>query len=299
MRHLTLKSRQHQAYEQGFKNWLETLGYNKYSVDYSPVRVREFMYWIESEQTHLQHISEQTITQYFGYLSRRSNQRRPGALSNDYLNMHLTSLKQFSEYLQQIRQEGFIVQLNYWPSTTRQTVLTREQIEAMYECAGTDTAISLRDRAILALYYGCGLRRNEGTQINTEDLLINRKLLYVRKGKGHRERYIPLAKHVQEDLENYLEIGRPAFRSHDRNPALLLSQKGRISGGCVLTRIKQLGKKAGITTDFGLHTLRHSIATHLLLAGMKLEQVAKFLGHESLESTQKYTHIAASYDHQH
>jgi integrase/recombinase XerD len=299
MRHLTLKSRQHQALEQDFKTWLETLSYNPYTVRYSPLRVREFMHWIEGEQTKLQHINEQTITKYFSYLSRRSNQRRSGALSNDYLNMHLTSLKQFSGYLQQSREQGFIIQLNYYPSATRQTILTREQIEALYEATGTDTAINLRDRAILALYYGCGLRRNEGIQINIEDLLINRKLLYVRKGKGHRERYIPLARHVQEDLENYLETGRPAFRSHDKNPAFLLSQKGRISGGCVLTRIKQLGKKADITTDFGLHTLRHSIATHLLLAGMKLEQVAKFLGHESLESTQKYTHIAASYDHQH
>jgi integrase/recombinase XerD len=296
MRHLTLKSRQHQAHEQGFKNWLETLGYNKYTVNYSPVRVREFMHWIEGEQTNLQHINEQTITEYFGYLSRRSNQRKTGALSNDYLNMHLTSLKQFSGYLQQSRQQGFSIQLNYYPSATRQTILTREQIEALYEATGTDTAINLRDRAILALYYGCGLRRNEGTQINTEDLLINRKLLYVRKGKQYKERYIPLAKHVQEDLENYLEIGRPSFRSHDKNPAFLLSSKGRISGCTVMNRLKQLGKKADITTGFGLHTLRHSIATHLLLAGMKLEQIAKFLGHESLESTQKYTHIAASHD---
>lgn len=296
MIHLRLKNRHHQQHEREFKNWLETLGYNKFSVSYSPVRVREFLHWLEGEQISLQHTGEQTITHYFTYLSTRSNQRKGGALSNDYLNMHLTSLKQFSEYLQQTRQQGFVIQLNYYPSVNRQTILSRAEIEALYESTGADTALNLRDRAILALYYGCGLRRNEGIQLDKEDLLSSRRLLYVRKGKGNRERYIPLARHVQQDLEIYLEMGRPTFRSYDKNTAFLLSQKGRISGCCVMARIKRLKEKASIKTDFGLHTLRHSIATHLLLAGMKLEQVAGFLGHESLESTQKYTHIAAMYD---
>ena len=293
MKHLTLKNSRHKSLEQDFETWLETLSYNPFTVQYSPIRVREFLHWLEQQGISLKDIREQTITTYFIYLSERSNQRKTGALSNDYLNMHLTSLKQFSEYMQQSWQQGFIIQLNYYPSRIRQQILTQDQITALYEATATDTAIALRDRAILALYYGCGLRRNEGVQLNVEDVLLNRKLVYVRKGKQNRERYIPLTRQVQEDLENYLDIARPSFKSHEKNPALLLSQKGRITGSCILIRIKLLGKKANITTAFGLHTLRHSIATHLLLAGMPLEQIARFLGHSSLESTQIYTHIAA------
>lgn len=292
MKHLTLKNSKHKALENDFKHWLETLSYNTYSVQYSPVRVREFLHWLEAQGINLKHISEQAITKYFSYLSRRSNQRRSGALSNDYLNMHLTSIKQFSNYLQQSRQEGFTVTMNFYPSGIREQILKPDQISALYEATGTDTAMSLRDRAILALYYGCGLRRNEGVHVNVEDVLLDRKLLYVRKGKLYRERYVPLARHVQEDLENYLEIGRPSYPNHESNPALLLTQRGRMSGGSIITRVKLLGEKANLTLDFGLHTLRHSIATHLLVAGMPLEQIAQFLGHKSLASTQIYTHIA-------
>lgn len=293
MKHLTLKNSKYKALEQEFKTWLETLSYNTYTVEYSPLRIREFLHWIERQSITLKHINEQTITAYFNYLSKRSHQRKSGALSNDYLNMHLTSLKQFSKYLQQSRQEGFYISMNYYPSAIREQILEPAQINALYEATGIDTAMSLRDRAILALYYGCGLRRSEGVHVNVEDVLLNRKLLYVRKGKQYRERYVPLARHVQEDLGNYLEIGRPSFPNHESNPALLLTQKGRMAGGSILVRIKLLGIKANLTNDFGLHTLRHSIATHLLVAGMPLEQIAQFLGHASLESTQIYTHIAA------
>ena len=292
MRQLTLKNKVHRALEEDFKSWLETLGYNTFSIAYSPIYIREFLYWLEKHERTVEKINEATIPEYFdSYLSKRSNQRRGGGLSNDYLNGHLTSIKQFSEYLQQTRGAGFVILKDYYPRQSRETVLTREQIEAMYEACGNDSAKALRNRAILALYYGCGLRRNEGVHVNVEDVLLNRKLLHVRQGKQYRERYVPLAKHVQEDLKNYLDIARPTFRHHDKSPALLLGTRGRITGSCTLCLIKRLGAEANITTDFGLHTLRHSIATHLLHAGMKLEQVSSFLGHESLESTQRYTHL--------
>jgi integrase/recombinase XerD len=292
MRHLTLKNKAHRTVEEDFKTWLATLSYNKFSIEYSPIYVREFLYWLENHERTIEKITEATIPEYFdNYLSKRGNQRRGGGLSNDYLNGHLTSIKQFSEYLQQTSGHGFVILKDYYPRTTRETVLTRQQIEAMYEACGNDSAKALRNRAILALYYGCGLRRNEGVHVNIEDVLFNRKLLHVRQGKQYRERYVPLARHVQEDLKNYLEIARPTFRDHDKTPALLLGIRGRITGCTTLGLIKKLGAEANITTDFGLHTLRHSIATHLLHAGMKLEQVSSFLGHESLESTQRYTHL--------
>jgi len=291
MRHLILKSSRHQQLEQDFKTWLETLSYNTFSVEYSPIYVREFLHWLEGKQCTIEKMNESMIPQYFDYLSKRPNQRRAGGLSNDYLNGHLTSIKQFSEFLQQSNGKGFVILQDYYPYTYRETILTREQIAALYEACGNDSAQALRDRAILALYYGCALRRNEGVQVNIEDVLLNRKLLHVRQGKQYRERYVPLARHVQEDLENYLSIARPTFRSHEKNPGLLLGTRGRITGDCAIGRIKQLGVKAGIPIDFGLHTLRHSIATHLLHAGMPLEQVSRFLGHDSLESTQRYTHL--------
>lgn len=292
MRHLTLKSRQHQKIEQGFKTWLETLGFNRFSIDNAPIYTREFLCWLENHGLTVKQVGETTVPEYFeNHLSKRPNQKRGGGLSNDYLNGHLTAIKQFSTFLQQTSGESFAVSKDYYPRHTRETILTRGQIEAMYQACGSDTAKALRNRALLALYYGCGLRRNEGVQVNVEDVLLDRKLLHVRHGKGHRERYVPLAKHVQEDLQNYITIARPSFNGHGKSPALLLGTRGRVTGQGALALLQKLGGEANITTDFGLHTLRHSIATHLLHAGMKLEQVSSFLGHENLESTQRYTHI--------
>lgn len=294
MRHLILKNIQHQTLEQDFRRWLETLSFNTFSIENSPIYVREFLYWLEGHQRTIKQVNESTVQEYFDhYLSKRPNKRKATGLSNDYLNAHLVSIKQFSEYLQQSSGQGFVILKDYYQRTNRETILTGEQITALYAACEGDTVQSLRDRAILALYYGCALRRSEGVHVNVEDVLYDRKLLYVRQGKQYRERYVPLARHVQEDLENYLHIARPSFRHHEKNAALLLGTRGRITGGCVMDRVKQLGTKAGITIDFGLHTLRHSIATHLLYAGMPLDQVSRFLGHQTLESTQRYTHLAA------
>ena len=149
----------------------------------------------------------------------------------------------------------------------------------------------MRDRALLAVYYGCGLRKSEGRQLDQSDILWERNLIYVRKGKNYKERYVPMTEKVREDLQDYQYSSRPAFPRSEQ-PAFFLSQKGGRLSGCILyQRIKHLLQTAEIDKPAGLHTLRHSIATHLLQSGMKLEQISRFLGHSSLESTQVYTHI--------
>jgi site-specific recombinase XerD len=144
---------------------------------------------------------------------------------------------------------------------------------------------------MLALYYGCGLRKNEGVNINVGDLLLEKDVVYVRKGKGHKERYVPLAGGNKTDLENYIHYGRPRA-GEKREDALLLNIGGkRLSGQAAYNRLQQLRTAASIKKPAGLHTLRHSIASHLLHSGMRLEQIQRFLGHSSLESTQIYTHL--------
>ena len=155
--------------------------------------------------------------------------------------------------------------------------------------------MGLRDRAMMAVYYGCGLRRNEGVSLDVSDVLIKEKLLYVQKGKGYRERYVPMSEAVKEDLENYIHVGRNCLLTYGpqiKEQALFLSIRGkRMDGNSLIMRLKELVKVARINKSIGLHTLRHSIATHLLQSGMALENVSRFLGHQSLESTQIYTHM--------
>jgi len=290
MQTLQLQNNHYQQLETSFGQWLQTLNYHQSTIAYSPLRIREFLYWLEQNKINkITAITVMTINDYFIYLSQRKNHRREGGLSADYLNMNLTSLKQFSEYLQQTRELGFTISVGYLPSNQRLEILTRQEISQLYDVIAP-SSFGLRDRAMLAVYYGCGLRRNEGVQLNIEDILWERALLYVRKGKNYKARYVPMTEQISTDLKQYIELSRPNY--HPNTNALLVSQKrNRVTGGTMSNRLKHLLEKAAISKLVTLHTLRHSIATHLLERGMSLHHIARFLGHSSLSSTQIYTHV--------
>jgi integrase/recombinase XerD len=154
-----------------------------------------------------------------------------------------------------------------------------------------------RDRAILAIFYGCGLRRNEGVNVDVGDINFDRALLHVRKGKNYKERFVPMGKSVMKHLQEYIYDHRPELLQGSKTESLFVSLlTRRINGQTIILRIKYLKHQTEnaelIEKEIGLHTLRHSIATHLLQSGMKLESIARFLGHSTLESTQIYTHLA-------
>ena len=153
---------------------------------------------------------------------------------------------------------------------------------------------------MLSIFYGCGLRRNEARHLDLKDIQITNNLIHVRKGKGSKERLIPLTPGNMEYISTYIEESRPLFlekKTNNKEEAFFVSSRGtRIQG--FYQRIDLLKQAAGIEKPLGLHTLRHSIATHLLHAGMEIEDIARFLGHSTLESTQIYTHILDEYGEQ-
>jgi integrase/recombinase XerD len=88
------------------------------------------------------------------------------------------------------------------------TIFTKGEIKALQNACDSDV-LGIRDKAMLAVYYGCGLRRNEGLNLDVNDILFSKNLLYVRKGKNYRERYVPMAEGVKEELQNYVDYARP------------------------------------------------------------------------------------------
>ena len=145
---------------------------------------------------------------------------------------------------------------------------------------------------MLSVFYGCGLRLQEGASLDMNDVLHDKRLLYVRRGKGYKERYVPVAGQPYLDIRDYIEQGRPELLKRPCAALFIDANKGRpISKQSLYMRIKALSRKANIRKEVGTHTLRHSIATHLLQSGMKLERIAAFLGHAALDSTQIYTHL--------
>ena len=134
--------------------------------------------------------------------------------------------------------------------------------------------------------------------LDVGDIDFDRSLLHVRKGKNYKERFVPMSKASREYLQTYVYDHRAELLKGSKTDALFISYNRyhRMQGQSLFARLKRLAYQTEsaeiVEKDIGLHTLRHSIATHLLAAGMKLESIRRFLGHGSLESTQVYTHLA-------
>jgi integrase/recombinase XerD len=282
---------------QGFEKWLRTLEYAESTVYVSVNYLRDFFAYLKKQDIKdISRISKQVIRSYYAYLQRRKNKKQTGSLSQNYIISNINALRRFGKYLQATG--GQVLEIDLQVPTQQldnRIILTPGEITSLYRCCDNDI-LGIRDRAILSIYYGCGLRRNEGQGLDVNDILLKERLVYVQKGKGYKERYVPMSETVKEDLQNYICVAREhlkSFKPDHKETALLLSIRvKRMHGNSIITRLQKLVKTAGLPSETGLHTLRHSIATHLLQSGMSLESVSRFLGHRSLESTQIYTHIA-------
>jgi len=278
---------------EGFLQYLQLQNYDKTSLDNAPKRIAEFLdFMYEKGASTIDQIDGELTNQFLEYLKIRKSKRTGRVISHATIRNYQRSLNRFVKYLHQTDQGH--LEIN-WQLKTKEVkqieVLSKEEIERLYQ-ATSDDLLGMRDRAVLAVFYGCGLRRNEAEQLGLNDVLPDKNLLYVGMGKGGKSRYVPMVGKVKADMINYIQNARLMLMNKQVHDRLIVGIKGKgLSGQGMYDVLKRLRKRANLNKQFGLHTLRHTIATHLLAQGMSLEQIAKFLGHSSLESTQIYTHI--------
>jgi site-specific recombinase XerD len=288
-----LHSDEHILLRQGFAEWLQVLGYSSSSVVSLPRHLVEFLHYQEAHGKYgVAQLTAGDATAFIQHQQTRIGIRTGRAFSAAHINKYIQALHLFSNYIRQTGKSpvGFTVELLEADSPTP-AWLTRAEIRRLYAAAGEDV-LGLRDKAMLSVFYGCGLRLQEGASLELSDIGHDRKLLYVRRGKGYKERYVPMAEKSYQDIQLYIEQARPELLQRPCAALFLDANKGRpIHKQSLYLRIKALVRKAGITKDVGTHSLRHSIATHLLQSGMKLERIKEFLGHAALDSTQIYTHL--------
>ena len=168
-----------------------------------------------------------------------------------------------------------------------------EEIELLFEAASGDNPLDYRDKAILEILYGTGIRVSECQSIRLEDIDLDLGVMLV-LGKGNRERYVPFGEYAKYALEDYMEYCRtPLMNQYQKeHEYLLISQYGdHISVSGIQYALNQLVKKTSLTSNIHPHKLRHSFATHLLDNGADMRTVQELLGHKSLSSTQIYTHV--------
>ena len=298
-----IKSKQFLHLVESFTIWLETLGYKPRTVKQMNWNAAEFFAFLEQNGiTRLKDFTDNNLKQYLEYLQHRPNCMNGGSLSPGYINKHVTALRLLSRYLQLTGKVSFTIKPELLKITETSTCLNKTEIQALYKAAKDGNNLyHQRDTAMLSLFYGCGLRASEGEALNVNDILFEKGLVYVRKGKNYRERYVPMNKQVKINLKNYITDQRNELLQGNKTDALLLGRRGeRWSVQGMYHRLQHLKNRATNEAlkqkSFGLHILRHSIATHLLQDGMKLEYISRFLGHKSLETTQKYTHLAKEED---
>ncbi len=291
-----MKNLEYKYLTKSFGKWLDILGYAEATVYGSINYTRDFLKWLDNQGIQsLNQIKKENIKSYQIYLQTRKNKIKTGGLSIASINNNISVLRMFSKYLQETGKTSIEIDLELQPidKIEIKEIFTTAEIKALYK-ACDNTILGIRDKAILGVYYGCGLRRSEGRALNVSDILLKEKRVFVRKGKNYKERYVPITEAIKEDLENYIYTSREKILSYKniKQEALFLSmQTKRLCGISILNRIKKLVSEAKIQKKAGLHILRHSIATHLLQSGLSLEEVSQFLGHSSLESTQIYTHL--------
>jgi integrase/recombinase XerC len=185
-------------------------------------------------------------------------------------------------------------------------VPTIEEINAVLDGQMPEVAaFPERDRLLLELLYGCGIRNSELIGINLDDIRVSTEVILIR-GKGKKERYVPFGEAAAAALAAYLPVRQRLLAdSRKATPGLLINQRGgRLSVRSVGRIVKKVAVAKGLSPDVHPHTLRHAFGTHMLEEGADLRAIQEMLGHERLSTTQRYTqlsmkHVLAVYDQTH
>ncbi len=217
-----------------------------------------------------------------------------GKISPSSISRCLSSVKSFHKFLLRERiTSSDPADLIETPKVGKKIpdVLTFEEVSNLLKAPSLRTPQGLRDRAILELMYASGMRVSEISGLRVADL--NLDVGFVKcKGKGAKERIVPLGKAAEKFLRRYLDEVRPRLLRGRSSEFLFLAQGGRrLSRQSIWKMIKKMVVKARIRKKVTPHTLRHSFATHLLERGADLRSVQEMLGHSSITTTQIYTHI--------
>lgn len=170
--------------------------------------------------------------------------------------------------------------------------LTQDEMDRLLQQPDAATPTGCRDLAVLEVLYACGLRVSELCGLKLYDVTDD----YVKvKGKGGKERLVPIGRKAIKALDDYLTTFR-GETGDDKNPPLFVTQKGKtLNRVSVWKMIKHRAQHAGITKNISPHTLRHSFATHLLDHGADLRVIQEMLGHASIQSTDRYTHVSQTH----
>ncbi len=270
-------------------------GYSSNTVDSYRRDIYKFKEYMEKENASFNDVESNLIRNFLleetlNGISKRSSQRR------------LVAMRRFYEWMLKegkVKFNPFKIITSPKLDKTLPDFLHQEEIDKLFEeDSKREDFLALRDHAILELLYASGLRVSELVSLTLDSLNPNRRTIRV-KGKGNKERIVPYSIECKKALDKYINECRNEIIAKNKiensTNALFLNSKGEgITTRGVEYILKSIEKKIGMELDLHPHKMRHSFATHLLDEGVDLRVIQEILGHESLETTQVYTHVSTS-----
>ena len=278
---------------------LKVLGYSPRTIDSIKTELRFFFDYLENEtkEQDLSQLSHADLCAYQTWLCcAPSSHGEPLCVNSQ--QRRLWAVQGFFRYL---FKEGFTLSD---PSAALEKpkqrkalprgILDAKQVLALLNAPDVKTALGLRDRAILELLYATGIRNAEAITLRLEDLSLESRQILV-KGKGDKERALPIGRITQTWLLEYLQIVRPKLANKRSPDNVFLTRKGgAFTRANFCQMVRKRAKEAGLPSYVTPHALRHTCATHLLQAGADIRFIQELLGHASLSTTQVYTHVDIS-----
>ena len=295
-----LHNKTYQEQAQNYKNYLQTLGYSKATYQARYLYLKLFFSWLEDLQINqIEQVTPKNIIDYQEKLHQQKNTRTKENLSKENIYNQLRNIQSYFGYALEIE----LLKINpassfkfYTPKEQNQRIIfTQNQIKELYKNTQNE-----QEKTILNIAYGCGLRVGEMVKLNKKDLKLHQNRVIVESGKNNKRRLVPMSKQIVKEIKEYLKNQENQYHTANKEHFFSNIEGNRMQKWSFNLILKKLIDKTNFGKRFtrqelnkiGMHTLRHSIATHLLENGMKLEQVQTFLGHSNIETTQVYTHIS-------
>ena len=268
-------------------------GLSENSISNYGLDIKKLITWLDDSKIHSTPIAikPEVIQEFIYSIAKEVNPRSQSRI--------ISGLKGFFNYLifENYRKTNPL-ELIETPKIGRKLpdTLALEEIDQLIKAIDLSGAQGERNRAILETLYGCGLRVSELTSLKISDLFFKEGFIKI-TGKGDKQRFVPIG----DTTIKYIELYRKEVRVHQKiapkaQDTLFLNRRGnQLTRAMIFTIIKQLVEKTGIDKVISPHTFRHSFATHLLENGADLRAIQQMLGHQSITTTEIYTHIETSF----
>lgn len=278
-----------QAILNSFDEYITARGLTKTTCRELKTCIHEFILFAHNNKIEFpSQCSSKLLLSYFQYITSRPIGKSIDFIQGSTPNHHVYGLRTFFGWLFNSGAISFnpVVDLKFPKYFSRKVeAISASSIQKLFCVCESDL-----ERILLSIFYGCGLRRSEGQSLLISDIDMIQWKVIVRKGKFSKRREVPIGKNLQTNFINYLTTYHQApNKANDKTPFLIDENKIPIDGNKAYQIIKHIASNADLThEEINLHVLRHSIATHLLMNGMCIDLVRRFLGHNSVDTTQHY-----------